>query len=235
MALADTLREGDFYLRVEFVPPCVLNKEVQHQLLQELRGQKVDFNSVEFGQAELVLSQKDPNDRACRVITAASTSLDIQWAFPNVSIEVVKKEADAIFEAAKKILNIQIIAKLLSRVQCAAAAYGVDARVFLGETVLGGLAEKLVPFRRPAHCVGLRLFFPAVGNPPQTEQYPMEVKIESLMEDTSQLFIEVLRTAVKPEQVTDRTRLGDHLEATKSFLVDHALGFLEEAKKRGNT
>jgi len=235
MALADRLKERGFYLRVDFALPCSVTQEVQHKLLRELADQKVDFGSAQFGQTELMLLEEAPNERARKAMTFGSTFLEIKWVFPRASIDVIKKEAEAIFGAARKVLHIQILVRVVSGVQCVAVSYEGDARVFLGETVLGGLTEKLIPYGRPAHCVGIRLFFPAFKGPSRTEKFPIEVKIESLVEDPTELFVEVTRTAQEPEHVTDQTRLGDHLEAAKRFLIDHALGFLEEAKKGGNT
>ena len=89
------------------------------------------------------------------------------------------------------------------------------------------LEDRLEPLGRPIHAVGLKMLLPPL--PPGTDQpnWQAEIKIESLVEDFRQLFIEVDAKWANPvewgaEEVVSRVRTAHE------FATTQVIQFLEQ-------
>lgn len=97
-----------------------------------------------------------------------------------------------------------------------------DARVFLSQRVCSIEDKKLQAFGRPLHGIGLRFFF----SPSQEAPFEFDVKVESLLRDPTQLFLENTAKFYAPQQTADLMPVKRNLEATEQFLSDTFIKFL---------
>ena len=97
-----------------------------------------------------------------------------------------------------------------------------DARLFLARNVCSIEENNLQAFGRPLHGIGLRFFFPASQEVP----FEFDVKVESLLRDPVQLFLENTAKFYTPLQVGDLSPIGRNLETAEQFLADTVVKFL---------
>ncbi len=119
-----------------------------------------------------------------------------------------------------------------------------DARAFLAGHV-ARLNQKIAPLGRPIHLFGLRFFFPpfktaalakngAKGKrkkPTETvTDWQVNVRIESLLEDPSKLFLEAEADWVNPTEWDSaaETRIQQHLATVWEFLENNVIAFLKQ-------
>jgi hypothetical protein len=72
------------------------------------------------------------------------------------------------------------------------------------------------------HGIGLRLFF----SPGTEVPVEFDVKVESLLRDATQLFLENTAKFYVPLQTADLTPVKNGLEATENFLTETVVKFL---------
>lgn len=97
-----------------------------------------------------------------------------------------------------------------------------DARKFLIQNVCSIKNHALQAFGRPFHGVGLRFFFPATPEAP----FEFDVKVESLLRDPTQIFLENTAKFYLPIPTADLTPIEKNLEATEQFLTHTFVNFL---------
>jgi len=101
-----------------------------------------------------------------------------------------------------------------------------DSRIFLANKVCGVEETKLRPFGRPIHGFGLRFVLP----PLKKEQDEHNIRIESLLQDASKIFMENQSRFLTPISLQ-----GDYLKVLKieleksyRYLKDNVSSFLEQ-------
>jgi hypothetical protein len=110
-----------------------------------------------------------------------------------------------------------------------------DARTFLASRVMRMDLDRVQPFRRPIHQLGLKLFFPPFAvkkadEEPKVTDWLVMVRVESLMEDPSKLFLEAEAGWMEAEGWDERIigRLIDHLGTVKDYLETRVMSFLQQ-------
>ena len=109
-------------------------------------------------------------------------------------------------------------------IRLTAQSEGGDARVFLGQRCLR-LDDRLGPLGRPVHAVGLKMLLPPLPGPDKPN-WQAEIKIESLVEDVAQLYIEVDARWANPVQ-WDHNTIIERVKTTHEFITTRIVDFLQ--------
>ena len=152
------------------------------------------------------------NDRVEVVHDFPSTDLQGFWR----TVQDILRESVGALGIAAFVLQQYLVRKVANPLAEA------DARVFLSQRVCSIEEKKMQAFGRPLHGFGLRFFFPASQEAP----FEFDVKVESLLRDPSQLFLENTAKFYAPQQTADMMPVKRSLEATEQFLTDTLVKFL---------
>jgi len=188
--LSQTLKTRGLHVGVRFAPAAVLDKP--HKKEYQLRSSEgFDWTRQEYADKiwNLASPQAEGDPRSHLKLTVQPDQVIFEDVFPVSPIEVFLDNLRMTLETAAEVFNLRIMLGSRAIIRMTADVNGQDARVFLGHRCLG-LAQRLTPLGRPIHAVGLKMLLPPV---PMKDQPPWqaEVKVESLVEDVRQLFIEV--------------------------------------------
>lgn len=188
--LPDTLKTRGVHTSLRFAPPAVLDK--QHKLaFQSKCSEGFDWRREDYGQRLWQLSspQVDGDPRSQLKLSVGPEHISFEDFFPTGPLDVYYDNVKLALDAVAGVFEPKIIVATGVAVRFSAQAQGGDARVFLGNRGLH-LDSRLGPLGRPVHAVGLKMLLPPVpgdGKP----HWQADVKVESLVEDISQIYIEV--------------------------------------------
>lgn len=144
-------------------------------------------------------------------------SLDRFWEYAEAALRV------AIEQFRIEVLIQQNVLRVLAN----PAGEG-DARFFLGRGVCQFSNERLRPFGRPVHAIGLRWYFP----PRSSEDAEFDVKIETLLRDPTLLFIENVGKFPLPIAPNNLGQISQNLQRTRNFIINEITQFLIQFNQR---
>jgi hypothetical protein len=208
-----------------------LDPASQREFQRKVEDRCVELNYIRRAAEGIEFGRRHPDSPELLRIIARPEKLSIEESFrPELSLVV--KEIDEIVKAARDTLNPRVLAGVRVCVRKQASAPGGDARVFLGDRVLCLPEERKGAFGRPIHTVGLKFFMPPyhlVGGTGAGTQEPdgVEVRIESLNEDISDLYLECHRYFLAPMDPSRFTSLQPLVERTNDFLEQQVAQFLQ--------
>src|SRR5262249_30383609 len=190
-------------------------------------SQGFDWRRQEFGDNAWVLSspQTEGDPRSHIKLTLQPDVVNFEEFFPVSPLDVFLDNLKLALEGIASVFSPRVLLGSGSMVRLTLAAPGGDARVFLGKRCLH-LEEQLGPLGRPVHALGLRLMLPPVDGAGQPT-WQGEVKIESLVEDVRQIFVELdakwaAPLAWSPDSIVDRVRVAH------TFATEQVVKFLEQ-------
>jgi hypothetical protein len=229
----ETLKTRGFHVGLRFAPPVALDKP-HRQEFQIRLSQGFDWRRQEFADKAWVLAtpQDEGDPRSLIKLTLQPDSLNFEEFFPVSTLDLFIDNLRLALDGIAGVFNPRVILGSGAMLRIVLAAPGGDARVFLGHHCLQ-LEDKLAVFDRPVHGLGLRLVFPPVtrdGKP----TWQANLKIESLVEDVRQIFVEVDAKWLAPvawnaDAVVERTR------TVHEFATDQMLRFLGQFDARPPT
>ncbi len=143
--------------------------------------------------------------------------------FPSTDLQGFWRTAQDVLAESIRMLQIPafVLQQYLIR-KTANPLAEADARVFLVQKVCSIESQSLEALGRPFHGIGLRFFFPASQEAP----FEFDVKVESLLRDPSQLFLENTAKFYVPIPIADLMPIEKNLEATERFLAHTFVNFL---------
>jgi len=201
-----SLEPRGYYLGIAFHPPIRLERKKGYEFAAAL-ADYVDPSNVTVEDHAWVFSQPIPGSPRSRLQVSVSPSqLKIDAEFPRQAKEWFEDRQTAILHKFVDFFSPTLI------LQSAAMIRGVlpidgDARTFLAQRVMNVRGEYFAPFGRPIHMIGLTLGFPPfrVDSPGgvRVEDSLVQVKVESLVEDPSKLFLEALGEWPQPLKCDD--------------------------------
>jgi len=228
--LSNTLRTRGLHAAVRFAPAATLDKQHKQQF-QVKCGEGFDWRREEYNENLWVVqspqTQGDP--RSQLKLSLQRDLLTFEDHFPTGSLDLFNDNLQMVLNGFAAVFNPRLIVGSGAVIRMTVEAPGGDARVFLGNRTLQ-MGDKLSPIGRPIHAVGLRLLLPPLTGENQPN-WQAEVKIESLVEDYRQIFIEVdarwgTSMVWNPEDV-----LG-HLRTAHEFASSRVVPFLEQFEDR---
>lgn len=206
-------------------PPMMHPVDRTLKLFTELKDIYINCNRPTDNVTEF--SRLDKNSQEVKKLIIRSDKIILLNDFTNATLDAFWKEAGDVIKKGVSILNIPLFFFRQYTIRFAATpSGGKDSRIFLGNVVCGLNDDKLKPFGRPIHGFGLRFVVP----PLQQEQNEYNIRIESLLKETSKMFMENQARFLAPLQLRDNylQDIKTEIDKTYNFLKDNMSIFLEQ-------
>ena len=221
-----------YHVGVGFAPNMSLVRKQGLQLATRIE-QYVDIEQIRVDQHEWRIgrAEAESGERGSRfLITVREDRLNVEHFFPGRALERFEQRLLSVLRVFGEVMTPKII------VQSGAMArftfqLDEDARLYLARRKLRLDQRALRPFGRPAHVIGLRLFFPASVHREDKSllDWQVNVKIESLAQDPTRLFIEADALWKHPMQWNDDSlpKLVERVDVVQRFVRSNVLAFLK--------
>ena len=224
--LSDTIMTRGLHAGVRFAPQAVLDKP-HKQKFQQKSNEGFDWRKQEYADHawQLQSPQADGDPRSHLKLSIQRDAVNFDDVFPTGSLDVFLDNVKLVMECVSSVFNPRLIVASGAMIRLTAETEGSDARIFLANRCLH-LEDRLGPLGRPFHAVGLKILLPPLPGA-EKPNWQVEVKVESLVEDFRQLFIEVDAKWVSPvawnlEDVVKR------FKTAHSFAMNQVIQFLEQ-------
>ncbi|MBX9678370.1 MAG: hypothetical protein K2X38_06370 [Gemmataceae bacterium] len=226
------LARWGYFMKLQFHPEIRLERKKGFEFAQRLMSffdpQTTDFKSERWLFKQPIGSSPD----SYLSITVSQRDLQMHCSFPETGMELYENKYQKLLEVFGEFFQPELILSSSAMVRGSMAIDG-DSRVFLASDVMKIDGERTKEFGRPIHLVGLRLFFPPFkkkgqGKKSQTE-WQVDVKVESLLEDPSQLFLEADADWSMPRDWNNDALAEEvqRLGIVQAFLNENILKFLQ--------
>jgi len=219
--------------RVLMAPPVSLDPRSQIMLQRAIEERSVELNYIERTTEALELGRKYPNSRELLRALVRPDMLSIEHRFPASDRALVVKEMDEIALAALETLNPAVLGAFHIMLKKEATAPGGDARVYLGDEILQLSEDRKEAFGRPIHTVGVKFFMPPFtvsgedDKPQIREANAVDVRIESLNENTADLYVECTHQFLEPVVPSAFDGLDRFVKIANEFLDQRVAAFLQ--------
>ncbi|MBN2561483.1 MAG: hypothetical protein JXQ75_11195 [Phycisphaerae bacterium] len=224
--LPDTIKTRGFHAGVRFAPHALLDKHHKQQF-QLKSSEGFDWRRQEFTDKGwyLLSPQAEGDPRSQLKLSVQPDLMNFEDYFPTGPLDVFCDNMKLALECVASVFNPKIIVGSGAIIRITAQSEGKDARVFLGQQCLH-LDDRLGPLRRPVHAVGLKMLLPPLPGKDKPN-WQVEVKIESLVEDVRQLFVEVDARWANPSS-WDPQVVVDRIRTAHDFATHEVVDFLQQ-------
>lgn len=237
-------------LAVHFHPPIKLDKKRGLEFAPKLAS-AIDPREVSLEENGWTFSQPMGENTAGQfVIAVRESQLSIEATFPAESEEMFENRARVVLNEFKKLFMPELMLGSSAMIRATLPVDG-DARTFLATYVTKLDIDRLAPLGRPVHLFGIRLFMPpykieksasptkpvgaaggkkkkASKNALPSVDWMVDVKAESMIDDTSKLFLEADARWEPPQQWNDKVsaEIVQRLGVVSDFLKTNFIPFL---------
>ncbi|HVP12679.1 MAG TPA: hypothetical protein VMV94_15995 [Phycisphaerae bacterium] len=220
----ETIKTRGLHVGIRFAPPALLDKQHKQQFQMKC-SEGFDWRRQEYTDTGwfLVSPQTDGDPRSQLKLSIHPDLMNFEDFFPTGPLEVFFDNLKMGLDSVAAVFNPRLIIGSGIVIRLTAQAEGGDARVFLGQRCLR-LDARLGPLGRPVHAVGLKMLLPPLPGKDKPN-WQAEVKIESLVEDVSQLYIEVDARWANPVQ-WDHDVIIERAKITHDFITTRIVEFL---------
>jgi len=221
---SETINTRGIHAAVRFAPPAVLDKPHKQQF-QIKCNEGFDWRRQEYGETGWFLTspQADGDPRSHLKLSVHPDLVTFEDAFPTGPLELFYDNLKLALDCVVAVFTPRVILGSGCIVRLTAQADGGDARVFLGQRCLH-LDDRLGPLGRPVHAVGLKMLLPPLPGKDKPN-WQAEVKVESLVEDVSQVYIEVDARWANPVQ-WEQAAILERIRLTHEFTTTKVIDFL---------
>lgn len=224
------------YIAVDFHPSLCLIRKRGFEFAAEL-SQYMDPSNVHLGETQWRFDQPlEGSNRSRFKIIVGEQRIQISAEFPEkTSAEWLESRQAEILDRFRNMFDLTHVNQSAAMIQATFPVDG-DARTFLANHVMHLDREQIKKLNRPIHTIGLRFMLPPFkqeGAVAKKEDWLLEVKTESLMEDPRRLYIEADgRWQNSPMQWDDAATqtVVNRLVKVSDYLKDHVLEFLIHAE-----
>lgn len=226
-----TLKTRGLHVGVRFAPPAVLDK--QHKQDFQLKcGDGFDWRRQEYQDHawHLVSPQSEGDPRSQLKLSLQPDVVNFEDYFPTAPLEVYTDNLRLVLKTVADVFNPRVTLGTGVVIRLTAQSDGNDARVFLGQRCLR-LDDRLAVLGRPVHAVGLKFLLPPLPGE-DMPNWQAEIKIESLIEDVRQLFIEVDARWANP-MGWDIDAVVDRLKTAHSFATGPVIQMIQGMGREG--
>jgi len=188
--LPQTIKTRGLHVGVRYAPSAVLDKQHKQQFQQKC-GEGFDWRRQEYQESvwHLASPQPEGDPRSQLKLSLQPDVVNFEDYFPTGPLEVYCDNLKLALACVAEVFSPRLVIATGIVIRLTAQSDGNDARVFLGQRCLR-LDDRLAVLSRPVHAVGLKFLLPPLNGDDQPN-WQAEIKIESLIEDVRQLFIEV--------------------------------------------
>lgn len=224
--LAETIKTRGLHAGVRFAPSAVLDKQHKQQF-QIKSSEGFDWRRQEYleNSWQLLSPQAEGDPRSQLKLSLQPDVLNFEDFFPTGTLDVYCDNLKLALDCFAEVFGPRLILATGIVTRLTAQSEGDDARLFLGRRCLR-LDDRLSSLGRPVHAVGLKMLLPPLpgeNNP----NWQAEVKVESLIEDVRQLFIEVDARWANPIQ-WDPEAAVDRVRTAFNFATNQVVALLQE-------
>lgn len=214
---------------VELLNPPMKHQNIQiHKLFLEFKDIYTNCNKITDTITELSHINKDSQEINKLIIQ--NGKIVVMNNLTTNTIESFWKIASYVIEKTVLGLNIPLFFFRQYTLRFTATPLKEkDSRVFLGNVVCGLNDDSLKPFSRPIHGFGLRILLPPLPN----EQNEYNIRVESLLSETTKIFLENQARFLVPLQLQGKylDNIKAEINKTDKFLKDNVCDFLEQYNK----
>jgi len=224
--LPETIKTRGYHAGVRFAPQALLDKQ-HKQEFQQKTSEGFDWRRQEYADKvwHLVSPQTEGDPRSQLKLSLHPDLVNFEDFFPTGPLDLFLDNLKLALECVASVFNPKIIVGSGICIRLTAQAKGEDARVFLGTRCLH-LDDRLGPLGRPVHAVGLKMLLPPLPGKDKPN-WQAEVKIESLVEDIRQLFVEVDARWANPVK-WDPQVVIDRVKTAHEFVTTQVVEFLQQ-------
>lgn len=221
---SETIKTRGLHVAVRFAPPAVLDKQHKQQF-QIKCSEGFDWRRQEYSETGWFLTspQADGDPRSHLKLTVHPDLVTFEDAFPTGPLDIFFDNLKLLLDSVASVFSPRVILGSGAIVRLTAQADGGDARVFLGQRCLH-LDDRLGPLGRPVHAVGLKMLLPPLPGKDKPN-WQAEVKVESLVEDVSQVYVEVDARWATPVQ-WDHGTIVERVRIAHEFTTTEVIDFL---------
>ncbi len=224
--LPQSVKTRGIHAAVRFAPAATLNKE-HKQKFQIKSNEGFDWQRQEYADNvwRLTTPQTDGDRRSQLKLTLQPDSFTFEDSFPTGPLDLFSDNLKLVMDCVASVFSPQFVLAIGAVVRLTAQSDPEDARVFLGNRCLM-LDDRLKPLGRPVHGVGLKMLLPPVaaeGGP----NWQATIKVETLIEDVRQLFIEVDARWGQPTQWNSQA-IVDRVNTAHQFATTEVVDFLHK-------
>lgn len=224
--LPESIKTRGLHVGVRFAPPALLDK--QHKQQFQLRSSEgFDWRRQEYLENAwyLVSPQSEGDPRSQLKLSLLPEVVNFEDFFPTGPLDVFCDNLKLSLESVAEVFGSRLMVGTSVKVRLTAQSSGNDSRIFLGQRCLR-LENRLQPLGRPVHAVGFKLLLPALAGEGKPN-WQAEVKVESLLEDVRQLFIELDAAWLVPAP-WDLNVIVDRVRTAYGFATTEVVGMLHE-------
>jgi hypothetical protein len=232
--LPATLKTRGLHTVVRFAPRVALDKQHKQQF-QLKANEGFDWRRQEFTEQSWQLStpQSEGDPRSQLKFSVLPDLVNFEDYFPTAPFDLYLDNLKLALDSFAAVFDPRLLVGSGTVVRFTAQSETKDARIYLGQHCLH-LDERLKPLQRPVHAVGLKLLLPPM--PPQPEEdlpnWQAEVKLETLVEDVAQLFIEVDARWANPVN-WDTQVILERVRTAQAFTLGPVVNFLQQLPAGG--
>jgi len=223
--LPQTIKTRGLHAGVRFAPSAVLDKQHKQQF-QHKCGEGFDWRRQEYQENVWLLASPQPegDPRSQLKLSLQPDLVNFEDYFPTGPLEVFCDNMRLALTCVADVFSPRLILASGMVIRLTAQSEGNDARVYLGQRCLR-LDDRLGVLGRPVHAVGLKLLLPPLPGEDQPN-WQAEIKIESLIEDVRQLFIEVDARWANPV-AWDLNTVVERLKTAHAFAMGPVVQMLQ--------
>jgi len=215
-----------FFFIIELLNPPIKHQQKDiHNLFAELKDIYVNYNTITDTITEL--SYVNKKSQEIKRLRISNDKIIVSNGFTRSTLDRFWKEASYVIEKSVSILTIPIFFFRQYTIRFTAFPLKeADSRIFLGNIVCSLPDNKLKTFGRPIHGFGIRFVLLATKN----EQNEYSIRVESLLKDTKQIFLENQARFIAPMQLQKKylDSIENEINKTYEFLKNNVTGFLEQ-------
>jgi hypothetical protein len=229
-----------YQLGVNFHPAIKLNRNKGFEFAAKLSHIIDPQNAQITDQAWMFGQQIGETAAGGLQIIIAQQQIQFNFDHAPQGLEWISERSSAVLRIFEAQFKPQLV--LLA----SASTHGIlpvdgDARNFLASKILHIKTQRLSELGRPLHLLGMRFFLPpyevtAQGTKRKAKSvggkdWGVEVRIESLMEDASKLFVEAAANWGEASKWDGNTiaKIVGHLDTVSDYVRDDLLKFLDKA------
>lgn len=212
-----TLKTRGLHAGVRFAPVAAMDK-AQKQAFQKKANEGFDWQRQEFnsGVWRLLSPQSDGDRRSHLRFSVQRDGFNFEDSFPTAPLSVFFDNLRLAMAVIEDVFEPKVMVGSGAVIRMTAQSDPEDARLFLGGKCLH-LDDRLGPLGRPVHGVGLSMFLPPLPGDGQPD-WQATVKVETLIEDVRQIFIEVdarwgVPAAWNSQAIIDRVQTANDFAA----------------------
>jgi hypothetical protein len=224
------------YLAADIQPPIELPRKRGHEFAGAL-ADYIEPNKVELDADRWRFTRPlrgGPHSRF--EIILQDTRIQVSAVFPGESSEWLEERFREVLLRFEEFFRPQILIGSAAMVQATWPING-DARIFLATHIMHLDLARVNRFNRPTHVVGLRFSLPPHQLPEGEggQDWLLELKAESLVEDPAKVFLEADARWVAPGPWTHDTiqTLIEHSVTVSDSMRKYLLGFLGDPEAEG--